>query len=72
MDGSNNVIGVFGLSSAICCHLLSKNYMGVKEDWFANKWFWAGFFGNLPVVVSLVAHLFLSRDKEAGEAGGAA
>ena len=60
-----NFIGLFGLSSAICCHLISKTHFEVKESWYANKWFWAGFFGNLPALVAFVAHVALSRKAQA-------
>jgi len=58
-----NIIGIFALSSAISCHLLSKIHFGVKKSWIANKWFWAGFFGNLPALVTFLGHIFLSRKK---------
>jgi len=60
---AGNILGGFALSSAICCHLISKTHYGVTKSWIANKWFWAGFFGNLPALVAFVAHIYLSRTK---------
>jgi hypothetical protein len=60
---AQDIIGVFGLSSAISCHLLSKSHYGVKKAWIANKWFWARLFGNLPALVAFLGHIFLSRKK---------
>lgn len=57
----NDLIGIFALSSAICCHLLTKTHMTVTKSWFANKWFWAGLFGNLPALVAVLGHILLSR-----------
>jgi hypothetical protein len=57
----NHTLGLYGLSSAICCHLLSRRHYGVVESWYANKWFWLGLIGNLPALVAFVAHMFLSR-----------
>ena len=54
-------IGLFGLSSAICCHLISTSHFDVKESWYANKWFWAGFFGNLPALIGFLAHIHFSK-----------
>jgi hypothetical protein len=61
----NHSLGLFALSSAIGCHLLSRTYHGVVKSWYANKWFWLGLFGNLPALVAFVAHLFLSRGRSA-------
>jgi len=47
-----NILGVFALSSAISCHLLSRRHFGVTKSWIVNKWFWAGLFGNLPALVA--------------------
>ncbi len=60
-----NFAGLFGLSSAICCHLLSKAHHGVGKSWYSNKWFWAGLFGSLPVLIAFLGHVFLSK-KETG------
>lgn len=60
-----NFVGFFGLSSAVCCHLLSKAHYEVEKSWYANKWFWAGFFGSLPALVAFLGHIFLSK-KAAG------
>ncbi len=63
LDGAG-VAGIFvALSSAICCHLISRRHYGVTRSWIVNKWFWAGFFGTLPAVVAFVAHVYLSRGK---------
>ena len=58
-----NILGVFALSSAICCHLISKTHHGVTRSWVTNKWFWAGFFGSLPALVAFLAHVYLSRGR---------
>ncbi|MEA1913323.1 MAG: hypothetical protein U9N06_05775 [candidate division WOR-3 bacterium] len=58
-----NFISLFTLSSAISCHLLSKTHLGVKKGWFANKWFWAGLFGNLPALIAFLGHIFLLKEK---------
>jgi hypothetical protein len=60
----SDIAGIFALSSAISCHLLSKSYLKVTKSWIANKWFWAGLFGNLPALVAFLGHVFFSR-KEA-------
>jgi hypothetical protein len=60
----HDVAGAFALSSAVCCHLLSKHHHNVTEPWYSNKWFWAGTFGNIPAVIAFSAHLFLLRAKE--------
>jgi len=57
------IAGVFALSSAICCHLISRRHYGVTRSWIVNKWFWAGFFGSLPALVAFVAHVYLSRGR---------
>ncbi|MFQ5864847.1 MAG: hypothetical protein ACE5IW_06405 [bacterium] len=59
----NDILAVFALSSAISCHLISKEHFGVTKRWFENKWFWAGLFGNLPALVAFLGHIFLSRQK---------
>ena len=56
-----NILGVFALSSAISCHLLSRKHFGVTKIWIVNKWFWAGLFGNLPALMAFLGHIFLSR-----------
>jgi len=58
-----SIVGVFALSSAICCHLISKTHHGVTRSWVTNKWFWAGFFGSLPALVAFLAHVYLSRGR---------
>lgn len=58
---SCNFVGLFALSSAICCHLLSKSHFKVEKSWIANKWFWAGFFGNLPALIAFSGHIFFSK-----------
>jgi len=60
---SSNIIGIFALSSAISCHLLSVTYFNVTRKWYDNKWFWAGLFGNLPALIAFLGHIFLSREK---------
>jgi hypothetical protein len=62
-----NFTGLFALSSAICCHLLSKHHYGCTNVWIGNKWFWAGLFGNLPVLIAFAFHIFFSK-KGAGTA----
>jgi len=61
MEYGSNFIGLFALSSAICCHLISKAHFVVTKSWITNKWFWAGFFGNLPALVAFLGHVLLSR-----------
>jgi len=61
MENGTNFLGLFALSSAICCHLISKAHFKVTKTWFANKWFWAGLFGNLPALVAFLGHIFFSR-----------
>ncbi|MCK4352024.1 hypothetical protein KAW65_01305 [candidate division WOR-3 bacterium] len=63
MECANNFIGLFALSSAICCHLISKIHFGVTKSWIANKWFWAGLFGNLPVLIAFLGHIFFSSKR---------
>ena len=58
-----SMLGIFALSSAICCHLISRRHYGVTRSWIANKWFWAGLFGSLPALVAFVAHVYLSRGR---------
>jgi hypothetical protein len=65
MAYGGDIIGLFALSSAICCHLISKSHFGVAKSWIANKWFWAGFFGNLPALVGFLSHVLLSRKAQA-------
>jgi hypothetical protein len=33
-------------------------------SWIANKWFWAGLFGNLPALVAFLGHVLLSRNEQ--------
>ncbi|MBW1716241.1 MAG: hypothetical protein JRJ77_10530 [Deltaproteobacteria bacterium] len=61
MEYGSNFVGLFALSSAICCHIMSKAHFGVARSWITNKWFWAGFFGNLPALVAFLGHIFLSH-----------
>jgi len=63
----HDVAGAFALSSAICCHLLSKHHHHVTEGWLTNKWFWAGLFGNIPAVIGLGLHLLILRTDEVVE-----
>jgi hypothetical protein len=63
MENGSNFIGWFALSSAICCHIISKVHYGVTKAWISNKWFWAGFFGNVPVLIAFLGHIFLSKAK---------
>jgi hypothetical protein len=58
---ASDIFAVFALSSAISAHLISKSHYGVTKSWFANKWFWAGFFGSLPALVALLGHIVLSK-----------
>ena len=60
---AGGIFGVFALSSAICCHIISRIHYGVTKSWITNKWFWAGFFGSLPVLIAFLAHIYLSREK---------
>jgi hypothetical protein len=53
--------GLFAVSCAVSCHLISKKHHAVTKGWYENKWFWAGFFGTLPALVAFVGHVFLSR-----------
>ncbi len=57
------IFGFIVLSSAICCHLLSKAHLGVAKGWIVNKWFWAGLFGGPPALVAFLGHIFLSQNK---------
>ncbi|MFQ6114820.1 MAG: hypothetical protein ACE5NG_12190 [bacterium] len=59
----NDIFAVFAVSSAISCHLISKEHYGVTKSWFNNKWFWAGLFGNLPALVAFLGHVFLTREE---------
>ena len=61
MEYGGDFIGLFALSSAICCHIMSKAHFGVAKSWISNKWFWAGFFGNLPALVAFLGHIVLCR-----------
>jgi hypothetical protein len=61
MAYGGNIIGLFALSSAICCHLISKSHFRVAKSWIAKKWFWARFSGNLPALIGLLSHALLSR-----------
>ena len=65
MEYGSNFIGLFALSSAICCHLISRLHFAVTKNWITNKWFWAGFFGNLPALVAFLGHVLLSRKERA-------
>jgi len=65
MEYGSNFIGLFALSSAICCHLISKAHCAITKSWIINKWFWAGFFGNLPALVAFLGHVLLSRKERA-------
>lgn len=60
----HDVVGAFALSSAVCCHLLSKHHQHVDDPWYSNKWFWAGLFGNIPALIAFIAHLFLLSARE--------
>jgi len=59
-----NILGAFGISSAICCHLLSKTHHEEIEPWYYNKWFWAGLFGSIPVLIALIAHIHFTKIKK--------
>ncbi len=61
MGASGNLLGLFALSSAICCHLISKAHFGVTKSWITNRWFWVGLFGNLPALVAFLGHIYLSK-----------
>ena len=65
MGYEGDFIGLFALSSAICCHVISRYHYGVTKSWIANKWFWAGFFGNLLALVAFLGHVLLSRKDRA-------
>lgn len=64
VECSQNFIGLFALSTAVACHILSRTHMAVEREWYRNKWFWAGLFGNLPVLVGLIGHLLLVRKEQ--------
>ena len=64
MEGSGNMFGLFALSSAIGSHLLSKYHFSVENSWYENKWFWAGFFGNLPALCAFIAPIAFSGDQK--------
>jgi len=64
MEYGGNFIGLFALSSAICCHLISKSHFRIAKSWITNKWFWAGFFGNLPALIAFSLHVHLKRQKQ--------
>ena len=42
-------------------NIACSKYIGENKSWFRNKWFWGGLFGNLPVLIGLIAQIFLSR-----------
>lgn len=63
MISRGDMFGVFALSSAICSHLLTRDHFTTDESWYQNKWFWAGFFGSLPALIAIIAHIFFSREK---------
>ena len=62
MQVNSDMFGVFALSSAISAHLLSKHNFHVDRNWYDNKWFWAGFFGNLPALIATIVHLYLKTE----------
>ncbi len=64
MDNHGDWYGLFVLSSAISCHMLSIHHYGTEKSWYENKWFWIGFFGNLPALVAFIAHIFFKKSKE--------
>ena len=67
MEVNGDLFGVFALSSAICAHLVSKHDFDVDRRWYDNKWCWAGFFGSLPALVAMIAHIYFSKEnKEKG------
>ena len=70
MDDPGDVFGLFALSSAISAHILSRHHYEVDRSWFENKWFWAGFFGNLPALIAFIAHIhFLKNSKKPAKKG---
>jgi len=62
MDGGS-FFGGIAISCAISCHLISRYHHGVTSSWIANKWFWLGLLGNLPVLIAFLGHIFLLRGK---------
>ena len=54
VECSQNFIGLFAISTAVACHILSKIHLNLEIEWYKNKWFWAGLFGNLPALVALL------------------
>lgn len=56
------------IASGACCHYLSSRHGVTKKSWGANSWFWAGFFGTIPVVVTLAGHIVISRLESPGSA----
>lgn len=61
MMNSENFIGIFALSSAICAHYLTVHHDGCKEPWYRNSWFWLALVGNLPALIGLSVHLILKN-----------
>ena len=61
VECSQNFIGLFAISTAVACHILSKIHLNLDNEWYKNKWFWAGLLGNLPVLIGLLGHLLLIR-----------
>jgi len=70
MEVNGDMFGVFALSSAISAHLVSRHNFNVDRNWYDNKWFLAGFFGNLPALIAIIMHLYLSGGGEEKSADG--
>jgi hypothetical protein len=64
MEVNGDMFVVFALSSAISAHLVSKHNFNVDRSWYDNKWFWAGLFGNLPALIAIITHLYLTGSGE--------
>lgn len=60
---SSNLVGIFALSSAVSCHIISQKHHGVTDSWITNKWFWIGFFGSLPALVAFLGYLILEKKR---------
>ena len=59
-----DTLTALALPCAICCHVLSKTHYGVVKTWLTNKWFSAGFFGNIPALLAFSTHLVISKQSK--------